>query len=137
MIKSRNERTSIYSPKYGSVEKASVGPLSVGKNHKTKVIKLVHQNQWEHEEKSSKLPEARENADGQVATGLNFAFHDWLTERESCATFLLQSQSKGRQDQILNAIRHYNRYSIENCFNYLTYLRLPRVNHELTVSTGG
>ena len=59
-----------------------MGPLSVGKNHKTKVIKLVHQNQWEHEEKSSKLPEARENADGQVATGLNFAFHDWLTERE-------------------------------------------------------
>ena len=59
------------------------------------------------------LPKARENAGNQDVIGFYFAY-DWLRERERGASFLDQSQSGAKENQ-LNTIRDYFWNAIENC----------------------
>ena len=59
------------------------------------------------------MPKARENASNQDVIGFYFVY-DWLRERERGASFLDQSQSEVKENQ-LNAISDYFWNAIENC----------------------
>ena len=59
------------------------------------------------------MPKARENASNQDVIGFYFVY-DWLRERERGASFLDQSQSEVKENQ-LNAIPDCFWNAIENC----------------------